>query len=422
MIIFDTSELFGLNRSNSKFDFLRALRYSNSERAGIPWIVREELVAQQVIPYKEGYSQADSAINQLNRRTPWSTTEATLPPLSIERAKRYWRAQFEEVLETLQTSGPSARAALAREAFREKPAKVATKDKAGARDVAIWLSVIDYLRTNPTETVYFVTSNTRDFGDGTVYDSPMSEDLGDMAPRLIYLTSFDDCISRFSMKIDVNLEDIKELLSHLVVASLTPIRTAAHAELKGGRFEGTRLQEPSEPFHWTTWITPPSAIVRDVTEASGHRIGNDEWYPAAVNWILVGLTQPAGPVYGPVQDISAIVQTACQWHTKVLFSTGQDRKLAIVDFEAPKALDPDDRLRVEDFLDQAGPSSNSIVGANLASFLAQRPNDSSPDMLFIDLNTDQSPDLLDRLRAFILSALVLAIPAVSGKGMTVPRQ
>jgi hypothetical protein len=283
MIIFDTSELFGLNRSNSKFDFLRALRYSNSERAGIPWVVREELVAQQVIPYKEAYSRADSAIAQLNRKTFWLAVEATLPPLSVERAKRYWRTQYEEVLEILQTSGRSARAALAREAFREKPAKVDTKDKGGARDAAIWLSVIDYLRACPAETVYFVTSNTRDFGDGTVYDNLMSEDLGDMASRLILLTSFDECISRFSTKIDVNLEGTKELLSGLVGDSLTPIRTAARTELKGRRFEGTRLDGQSEAYYWATWIFPPSAIVRDVTEASGHRIGDDEWYTAAVD-------------------------------------------------------------------------------------------------------------------------------------------
>ena len=295
MIILETSELFGLTRDSSKFDFLRALRYSGAERAGIPWMVREELVAQQVIPYTEAYKQAESAINQLSRKTFWQTISATLPPLDIERAKEHWRGQSGEVLQTLQTSGENAQAALAREAFREKPAKVFSKEKSGARDAAIWLSVIDYLRANPTETVYFVTSNTKDFGDGSAYQDPMSEDLDDMAPRLTYLTSFDDCISRFRTTIDVNLEDARELLSHLVAASLTPIRSAAHTELKGGRFEGTRLDGPYEPYHWTTWLIPPSALVRDVTEASGHRIGNDEWYTAAVDWILIGLTRPAGP-------------------------------------------------------------------------------------------------------------------------------
>ena len=109
---------------------------------------------------------------------------------------------------------------------------------------------------------------------------------------------------------------LKELLTHLVGDSLTPIVSAAHNSLRGGRFEGTRIDGPFEPFHWTVWLLPPSVIVREVSDASGHRIGDDEWYTAAVDWILVGITQPAGPVYGSGQDISAIVQTACQWHTK----------------------------------------------------------------------------------------------------------
>jgi hypothetical protein len=403
MIIFDTSELFGLNRGNSKFDFLRALRYSNVERAGIPWMVREELVAQQVIEYRNAYIQAESAINQLNRRTFWSRTPVALPSPRIERAKRYWRDQFAEVLETLQTSGASARAALAREAFREKPAKITTKEKSGARDVAIWLSVVDYLRANPNDPVYFVTSNVKDFGDGTAYESPMLEDLGDMAARLTYLTSFDDCISRFSTTIDANLEDVKELLSNLVGASLTPIVRAAHTTLSGGRFEGTRLDESFEPFHWTAWILPPSAAVREVTEASGHRLGDAEWYTASVDWILEGLTQPAGPLYGSV-DISAVMPTACQWRTKVLFSAGQEPKLAIVDFEAPRAFDPSDRSTLEPLLDSimARSSSSSLLGTYIASLLEPKDLWSASTDTAADLNdADQSFDLSRRLSPFI---------------------
>jgi hypothetical protein len=297
----------------------------------------------------------------------------------------------------------SARTALAREAFREKPAKIATKDKAGARDVAIWLSVIDYLRANPTEAVYFVTSNVKDFGGGTAYEIPMLEDLGDMAPRLSYLTSFDKCISRFSAMTNVDLQGVKGLLSHLVGAPLRPIVRAAHISLSGGRYEGTRMDGSFEPFHWTAWIIPPSVIVRDVTEASGHRIGDEEWYTAAVDWILVGLTQPVSPVYGSV-DISAIMPTARQWHTKILFSTGQDRKLAIVDFETPKAFNPNDRSELEPLIAQAMTpvsSSSSLLGAYFASFLDSTVGlDVRPDIFFSNVDPDQSPDLLsDRLPA-----------------------
>jgi hypothetical protein len=91
----------------------------------------------------------------------------------------------------------------------------------------------------------------------------------------------------------------------------------------------------------------------------------------------------------PVRDISAVIQTACQWHTKVLFSTGQDRKLAIVDFEAPKPLDPNDRPQVEAFLDHEQPVSDSIIDSYFTSFLVpQWTNDSSPDINFSDKKFD----------------------------------
>jgi hypothetical protein len=34
--------------------------------------------------------------------------------------------------------------------------------KTGSRDAAVWLSAIDYAADHPDETVYFVSSNTRD--------------------------------------------------------------------------------------------------------------------------------------------------------------------------------------------------------------------------------------------------------------------
>ncbi len=405
MIIFDTSVLYGFTRNSAKFDFLRALKHSGSQPAGIPWMVREELVAQQVLEYQDAYSKANAAINGLNRKTPWATTSVQLPARDIERAKAHWHGQYEEVLDTLETSGESARAALAREAFCEKPANTDPKKKGGARDAAIWLSVIDYLKANSTETVYFVSNNTDDFGDGAVYLSPMSEDLDDMMSRLTHLTSFDDCISRFSETMEADSERVKSLLTSLVSDSLTSIVATAQSSLRDGRFGGTRIEDGAfEPFEWTTWLLPPSAVVRNVSEASGHKIGNDEWYTATVVWILVGITQPIVSAYGSVRDISAIVQTACQWRTKVLFSTGESRKLAIVDFETPEALDPNDRTELQPLIDQAirsSAQSSALFGAYhtwLVAMMAENgtrmpENGPSPDIVFRDINLDPPPNL-----------------------------
>ena len=63
MIIFDTNALFQLRRDTREFDLLRAfMKHASSETAGVPWIVREELVAHQVIPYMEAYEVAFNAM------------------------------------------------------------------------------------------------------------------------------------------------------------------------------------------------------------------------------------------------------------------------------------------------------------------------------------------------------------------------
>ncbi|MGW3728328.1 PIN domain-containing protein [Streptomyces sp. NPDC000851] len=67
-----------------------------------------------------------------------------------------------------------------REANGVAPCKVndgGKQTKTGFRDTAIWMSAIEYARINPEETVYFVSSNTRDFGDGTAYPDPMDQDV-----------------------------------------------------------------------------------------------------------------------------------------------------------------------------------------------------------------------------------------------------
>ena len=301
----------------------------------------------------------------------WGTS-VRLPEREIEKAKEYWRAQYDEVFAVLQTRGEDAIEALAREAYCQKPAKTNPDKKGGARDVAIWLSVIDYLKKEPGETVYFVSSNYRDFSDGVHYPAPMSADLGEMKSRLSLLTSFEDFVSRFTEKIEIDSEHVKSLLTSLVNDSLTSIESSAQTTLKGGRLEGTRIDDGSfEIFQWQAWIIPPSAVVRSVSEVSGHKIADAEWYTATVDWILVGIVQPSMVLFR--RDISAITRIACEWRTKVLFGTGETPKLRIVDFGEPKALDPQDRAEFQPLIESAtrafDAQSSAVFGALSSSLL-----------------------------------------------------
>lgn len=375
MIIFDTSTLFGLSPDDPKFDLLRALKKSGRQRVGIPWMVREELVAQKVLRHAEAHKVADSAITALNRTAPW-LSERSPSAFDPDAAKTFWRQKYGTLFEIIETSGDVALQALAREANCEKPAKgPEAKSKAGARDVAIWLSVIDYLKKNTLETVHFVSANTSDFGKGDAFPSPMAQDLEGLEGRLVLLTSFDEVVERFSTPLEIDEVFVHEALSELLASAgtLNPLESTAKDLLAaparswaGNSVNGflNGLATGYTPVRWNAWITAPKAIVRRVQEVSGHKIGEEEWYTATVDWILVGFaTLPPAPTAVAPAATGAAAQVACQWRTKLLFSSKPGEGPTILQYWAPDALDQAEKDEWEPLVLDAVASTTGTAAA-----------------------------------------------------------
>ncbi len=336
MIIFDTNVLFGLSPDDPKFDLLLALKQSGQQQVSIPWMVQEELVAQRVLTHAKAHNAAVSATRDLNRVAPW-LHERSPKPFNRSEASDYWRRAYGRLLEIVETSGDVARQALLREANCEKPAKGPdAKDKGGARDAAIWLSVVEYLKSNPDEKVYFVTANTRDFGDGSEFPAPMAEDIKGLEDRLALLTSFDSVVSAFSTPLDIDEEHIEKDLASLLTseAALTLLAGAGRELLAAqtGPWGGNAVQAflselvPADTYpqvSWSTWASEPKVVLRRVQDVAGHKIGEDAWYTAIVDWILVGLASVPSAMSTPLAPHAFSVPTriACQWRTKLLFSS-----------------------------------------------------------------------------------------------------
>ncbi|MGA2830507.1 MAG: PIN domain-containing protein [Streptosporangiaceae bacterium] len=352
MIIFDTSALFGLSPDDSKFDLLRALKRSGQQRVSIPWMVREELVAQRVLRHAEAHSAAVSATRDLNRVAPW-VREREPKPFNRSEASDHWRQAYERLFELIETSGNVARQALLREANCEKPAKGPdAKDKGGARDAAIWLSVVEYLKSNPDEKVHFVTANTRDFGDGNGFPAPMAEDVEGAEDRLALLTSFDSVVSAFSVPLEIDEEHIQSELVGLLTseAALTLLRDAVRELLAAepGSWGGNAMSflpglgpgETYPPVHWSTWAGKPKAVLRRVQDVAGHKIGEDAWYTAIVDWILVGMATVPSASSTPLVPHTVSVPTyiACQWRTKLLFSSRPGEPPTLLQYWPPESL------------------------------------------------------------------------------------
>lgn len=182
MIIFDTNAVNLIPADGPAADIVRKLRASGRHRAAVPWMVMEELAAHQAQLYPVKHQSAVRVLEKLNEVVPWEL-ESSLEPLNTERLLNHWRSTYGEIFEVIETSGDAARRALSRESMGLLPAKPRQPGKnglpGGARDVAIWFSILEFLKNNPEEQVHFVTNNTTDFGDGNTYQYPWTRTCAD---------------------------------------------------------------------------------------------------------------------------------------------------------------------------------------------------------------------------------------------------
>lgn len=155
LIILDTNILTKSGIDSATTDLVKIIRASEVERVAVPWVVLEELTAHRSVPYREKYEAAEAALRSLKDGTPW-LLHTPLPQMHLH----------------IPTSEAVLKESLIREANLLPPCKQVMANaggdtvKVGARDAAIWLTAVEYARQHPDETVYFVSKNTKDFGDG----------------------------------------------------------------------------------------------------------------------------------------------------------------------------------------------------------------------------------------------------------------
>jgi hypothetical protein len=333
LIIFDTNAVNLLPPNGIRADIIRKLRQSGHHRVAVPWMVMEELVAHQAKLYPVRHQSVVNALEKLRDVLPWAL-ESGLEPLDLGRFQDHWRGVYGEIFEVIDTSGEVARKALAREAMALPPAKRADDHSEGARDVAIWFSILEFLRENPDEHVCLVTDNPKDFGDGITYRYPMDEDVRGLESRLTRLRDFNEVVSQFTKEVSVQdaVTVVGELLRSLSVRGLVP-QTAVEVLSSPSGFVG--LGAADAEVCWRQWLTSPEVELLSVDDVTGHEIEGDVWYTAKAKWLLYG-----GAIDGSEAGVGNV---ACVWEMKVLFSAnGENEVPTLLTPEEPSMPDTDD--------------------------------------------------------------------------------
>ncbi|WP_329266758.1 PIN domain-containing protein [Streptomyces sp. NBC_01451] len=354
MIILDTNILRSFKLDSVSAELLKTIRTAEVESVGVPWVVLEELASHRTVPYREKHEAVTEAVESFRKATPWRVV-THLPPLDLERFQQHWRDQYLEIVDEIPTSETALREATFREANVLPPCKAIVvnerdKVKTGGRDAAIWLTAVEYARAHPEEKVYFVSKNTKDFGEGTEYPPLMAKDLEGLEDRFVHLTSLGEVLKRFTVAAEVDEEEVRadfSNLENLKAISADAFRLMAVSQEKvwfggGPKFEGAMafLAEDlgsaefeivtTEPVQMLGWAGVPTVAFSSVGELSAYRIGDHVWCAATVRWIL------SGPAVLDTTHRMEIV--GCVWETRVLASTtNTDSRPTILRSQATRA-------------------------------------------------------------------------------------
>lgn len=310
MIILDSNILKGISLRDAEAELLRVIRAADVEQVVVPWIVMEELAAQQALAYQTKHEKAAAAMEALNKATPWE--HVRLPKKAKpEYVRRHWRERYAHIVGTIETSPNAYQQALFREANLLAPCKTVNsgKNKTGARDAAIWLTAVEYAREHPKETVYFISNNTEDFGDGSSFKPPLDEDLKGLEERFVLYTSLDGVLNQFAAQSDAPEEEVTALLD-----TKGNRNTIAREMRKERSFSGLTLDESGqpEPGYLRGWLGPLGIALSTLSDIRAHEIAGHKWVTATARWLISGL---AFTIQAPGFEYAS-----CSWTTRVLLS------------------------------------------------------------------------------------------------------
>ncbi|MZD19176.1 MULTISPECIES: PIN domain-containing protein [Streptomyces] len=335
MIILDTNIFWGLTPEDSGADFLRAIKAVGGERVAVPWMVLEELVAQQAIKHEQSHAKAIEAFKALQENTPWGL-DLPLGRSEPEEVRRTWRQRWRTVVEQIPTSAEAMREALFREANLLRPCRLVKGAKVGSRDAAIWLSAVEYAKKNPSETVYFVSANTKDFGDGATFPSPMDKDVAGMEDRFRLLPGMADVVSQFATERTTDETAVRTLLAEKrILSQLLTAATDGGWLPMDGSFDCTAGIGPSRDLVVVPadgWVTAGQTMVADIEAMQSYSIGEQEWCLAVVQCRLIGL----------ITWEDATAWASCQFAASVLLSLDEDEpQLTLLRTERPQPVSAD---------------------------------------------------------------------------------
>ncbi|MFZ4266604.1 PIN domain-containing protein [Streptomyces arboris] len=319
MIIMDTCVVRAMKLDGSEAHLLRAIRETRRERVAVPWMVMEERAAQLAIEYGKAHEKAQQALRQLQRAAPVAVPDLDDPDL--EAVRQGFRERLTQLVDVLEPSEPALREGMYREANVLPPAGWKKELKTGARDVAIWLSAVEYAKEHPEETVYFVSSNTKDFtagGGDAAYPHPMDKDVEGLGARFVHLPQLSDLLELVAPTVTVSPEQVDRLLESYSAYFRRVALTRPGSSDAGALAPFPALCQATgtvkKAIGWFGSLEAVQFKALKVTDVQGYRLGDQYWCIASVQWQLVA----------PALFTDVASRGCCTWTTRILMPLAEE--------------------------------------------------------------------------------------------------
>jgi PIN domain len=206
VITLDTNQLRGKGPDGALLHMLQKVAQQTGHELVLPEMVVEEYVAHYRHEVELAVKLVRDGVDELRRLIPRWSGEAAFVRAVEEDAERIRRDELGKLFRTHPTPSDAWREALVRESSRRPPAKTGWeegKPGGGARDVVIWLTILDACQSSRQET-YFVSRNSSDFGkDGSLRPElarELHDRLGQDAHLLQYCADVPMLMSRLGIE------------------------------------------------------------------------------------------------------------------------------------------------------------------------------------------------------------------------------
>lgn len=300
--------------NSTVWELFRAVRAAGTGRIAISEMVLIELLAQRGREYSSALDNATAA-HQALWKLQFGDIDAThvWPAVySSEDSLQKWEDIYRQTMEVLPLTQEAAVEGLRREAHRLRPARTSGKMATGSRDAAIWMTVLEQAKLDPTCPVYFVSSNVTDFGPKRKA-LPRHGGRGERRRRERRISHhLDEALSRISRR--ENLAHDDEGLAERVTAATTTqaLWSFIVESMEGQQVAGAVVDfDDEDPFvesesAWSEYQVRVIEVASGSDEVSyavgtadgpGSRSG--PWPPPSASWSAA--RHAAGPgLWGPV--------------------------------------------------------------------------------------------------------------------------